>query len=129
MKDIAVQDMRTFVLMGHTGSGKTTLADAMLFKMGQSERLGSVDNGSSVGDYTDEEKARKTTIYAKSFSGTYKTSTGKKMGLVFCDTPGYADFVGQVIQASRIASSALIAVDAHAELRRHEHLLPLLHPR
>ncbi len=114
MKDIAVQDMRTFVLMGHTGSGKTTLADAMLFKMGQSERLGSVDNGSSVGDYTDEEKARKTTIYAKSFSGTYKTSTGKKMGLVFCDTPGYADFVGQVIQASRIASSALIAVDAHA---------------
>ena len=114
MKDIAVQDMRTFVLMGHTGSGKTTLADALLFKMGQTERLGSVDNGSSVGDYTDEEKGRKTTIYAKSFSGSFKTSDGRRMGTVFCDTPGYADFVGQVIQASRIANAAVIAIDAHA---------------
>ncbi len=117
MKDIAVQDMRTFVLMGHTGSGKTTLADALLFKMGQCERLGSVDSGSSAGDYTDEEKGRKTTIYAKSFSGSFKTSDGRKMGMVFCDTPGYADFGGQVIQASRIAGAALIAVDAHAGLQ------------
>jgi elongation factor G len=114
MKDIAVQDMRTFVLMGHTGSGKTTLADAMLYKMGQNERLGSVDNGSSMGDYTDEEKSHKTTIYAKSFTGAHKSSDGRRIGMVFCDTPGYADFVGQVIQSTRIAGSAVITIDAHA---------------
>jgi elongation factor G len=117
MKDIAVSDVRNFILMGHTGSGKTTLADALLFKMGINDRLGSVDQGSSLGDYTDEEKARKTTIYAKSFCGMYKSSDGHNMDIVFCDTPGYADFFGQVIQASRIAGAALIAVDAHAGIQ------------
>ncbi len=117
MKDIAVNDVRNFVLMGHTGSGKTTLADAMLFKMGMTDRMGLVDQGSSLGDYTDEEKARKTTIYAKSFTGFYKTSDGRKMDVVFCDTPGYADFSGQVIQASRIASAALITIDALAGIQ------------
>lgn len=117
MKDIAVSDVRNFVLMGHTASGKTTLADALLFKMGVSDRLGSVDQGSSLGDYTDEEKARKTTVYAKSFCGTYKSADGHNMDIVFCDTPGYADFFGQVIQASRIAGAALITVDAHAGIQ------------
>lgn len=117
MKDIAVNDVRNFVLLGHTGSGKTTLSDAMLFKMGMNDRMGLVDQGSSLGDYTDEEKARKTTIYAKSFTGFYKTSDGRKMDVVFCDTPGYADFSGQVIQSSRVASSALITVDALAGIQ------------
>jgi len=117
MKDIAVQDVRTLVLMGHQGSGKTTLADALLFKMGISDRQGSVDNGSSVGDYTDEEKARKTTLYGKSFSGACKMSDGRKLGLAFCDTPGYTDFCGQVIQSSRIAGAALLAVDANAGIQ------------
>jgi elongation factor G len=117
MKDIAVSDVRNFVLMGHTGSGKTTLADALLYKMGINDRLGSVDQGSSMGDYTDEEKSRKTTIYAKSFCGLYKSSDGHNMDIVFCDTPGYADFFGQVIQASRIAGAALITVDAHAGIQ------------
>lgn len=103
--------------MGHTGSGKTTLADAMLYKMGINDRLGSVDQGTSLGDYTDEEKARKTTVYAKSFCGMYKSSDGHNMDIVFCDTPGYADFHGQVIQASRIAGAALITVDAHAGIQ------------
>ncbi len=117
MKDVSVADVRNFVLLGHTGSGKTTLADAMLFKMGIGDRMGSVDQGSSQGDYTDEEKARKTTIYTKPFAGAYKTSDGRKMEVVFCDTPGYGDFIGQVIQASRVASSALVAVDAVAGIQ------------
>jgi elongation factor G len=117
MKNIAVSDVRNFVLMGHTASGKTTLADALLFKMGANDRLGSVDQGSSLGDYTDEEKARKTTIYAKSFCGTYKSSDGHNMDIVFCDTPGYADYFGQVIQASRMAGAALITIDAHAGIQ------------
>ena len=89
----------------------------MLYKMGINDRLGSVDQGTSLGDYTDEEKARKTTVYAKSFCGMYKSSDGHNMDIVFCDTPGYADFHGQVIQASRIAGAALITVDAHAGIQ------------
>ncbi len=117
MKDVSAGDVRNFILLGHTGSGKTTLADAMVFKMGIGDRMGLVDQGTSLGDYSDEEKARKTTIAAKSFAGTYKTSDGRKMGVVFCDTPGYADFYGQVIQASRVASSALVLVDANAGIQ------------
>jgi elongation factor G len=117
MKDIAVTEMRTFVLMGHTASGKTSLVDALLFKMGVNDRLGSVDGGSSMADYTDEEKSRKTTIYAKSFSGVYKSADGRKVGMVFSDTPGYADFFGQVILASRVAGASLLAVDAHSGIQ------------
>lgn len=117
MKDIAVTDVRNFVLMGHTGSGKTTLVDALLYKMGANDRLGSVDQGTSMADYTDEEKSHKTTVYAKSFSGLYKSSDGHNMDIEFFDTPGYADFFGQVIQASRIAGAALITVDAHAGIQ------------
>jgi elongation factor G len=112
MKDIPVSDVRTFVLLGHPGSGKTSLADALLFKLGVNDRLGLVDTGSSMADYTDEEKARKITLYAKPFSGVYPAGGGKRLRVVFCDTPGYMDFIGQVIQALRIAGSALIAVDA-----------------
>jgi elongation factor G len=126
MKDIVVADVRNFVLMGHTASGKTTLADAMLYKMGVNDRLGSVDQGTSLGDYTDEEKSRKTTIYAKSFCGLYKSSDGHNMDIVFCDTPGYADFFGQVIQASRIAGAALITVDAHAGIQVGTLIFPAL---
>ena len=117
MKDIGVNDMRTFVLMGHTASGKTTLTDAFLYRLGVNDRLGTVDNGSSMADYTDEEKARRTTIYAKSFSGRYAGADGRQIGMVFCDTPGYADFFGQVILASRIAGGALIVVDATAGIQ------------
>jgi len=117
MKDIAVTDVRNFVLMGHTASGKTTLVDALLYKMGVNDRLGLVDQGTSMADYTDEEKSHKTTVYAKSFSGLYKSSDGHNMDIEFFDTPGYADFFGQVIQASRIAGAALITVDAHAGIQ------------
>ncbi len=113
MKDVTVADVRNFVLLGHSGSGKTTLTDAMLFKMGVNDRQGSVDNGSSMADYTDEEKSRKITIYAKPFSGVH-ASGGRKTAMVFCDTPGFADFFGQVILAGRIANAAVVVVDANA---------------
>ncbi|MFO7869954.1 MAG: elongation factor G [Kiritimatiellia bacterium] len=112
MKGIAVKDVRNFMIAGHTGSGKTTLVDALLEKLGLNNRMGSVDSASSMADYTDEEKERKTTIYAKPFSGTYKSSGGKNTGMIFTDTPGYEDFFGQVAAGGRSAESALIAVDA-----------------
>lgn len=112
MKGIPVCDARNIAVMGHTGSGKTSLIDAILFKLGLNDRLGSVDSGSSMADFTDEEKSRKITISAKPFEGQYKTQSGRNMNLVVTDTPGYMDFFGQVIQASHAVDAALIAVDA-----------------
>lgn len=112
MDNIGISDVRNFVIMGHTGSGKTTLTDALLFKLGLNDRLGSVDAGSSMVDYTDEEKTRKITISAKPFTGTFKAQSGKKLGMVFIDTPGYMDFFGQVIASTRVSETGLIAVDA-----------------
>jgi elongation factor G len=100
--------------MGHTASGKTTLVDALLFKLGMNDRLGSVAAGSSLADYTDEEKSHKISIFAKPFCGSFKSAAGKSMNLVFTDTPGYLDFQGQVIAATRATETAVIAVDAVA---------------
>ena len=97
MKDIAIGNVRNFVLVGHTGAGKTTLTDALLFKLGVNDRFGSVDDGSSMADYNEEEKARRITTWAKPFDGLYKASGGKTRRMVFTDTPGYADFFGQVV--------------------------------
>ncbi len=114
MKDIPVADVRNLAIFGHTSSGKTTLVDALLFKLGVNDRLGLVANGSSVADYTDEEKNRRITIFAKTFDTVYKTAAGRKMHLVLTDTPGYLDFYGQVISTTHSIESGLVAVDAVA---------------
>jgi len=112
MKDIAVANVRNFALMGHTGAGKTVLVDSILFKMGVNDRFGSTADGSSMADWTDEEKDRKITVWAKPFDGIYKATSGQKYDVVMLDTPGYADFYGQVVGASTITDAGLIVIDA-----------------
>ncbi|MDA0323282.1 MAG: elongation factor G [Verrucomicrobia bacterium] len=116
MSETAVSDTRNIVLLGHTGSGKTTLVDALAFKMGINDRLGSVDDGTSVSDYTDEERERKTSIYCSTFNAEYK-SNGSATHIFYTDTPGYADFYGQVVAASSVSDAALIVVDAHSGIQ------------
>ncbi|NLL84260.1 MAG: elongation factor G [Lentisphaerae bacterium] len=113
MKDIAVSNVRNFAILGHSGSGKTTLTDAIAFKLGLNDRLGLVTNGSSVSDFSDEEKQRQISIFASSLEGNY-TCGGAEYGLVFTDCPGFADFYGQVIAGIRASDTALITVDATA---------------
>lgn len=117
MKDIAIADVRNFTLMGHTGAGKTAVIDALLFKMGVNDRLGSSADGSSMADWTDEEKHRKITIWAKPFDGLYKSKSGQKIRMVMLDTPGYADFYGQMVSASAVTDAALMVVDAHSGIQ------------
>lgn len=114
MKGIPVADTRNFAFMGHTGSGKTTLVDALLFRMGLNDRLGLVAAGSSLADYTDEEKSRKISLMAKPFCGVATLKNGRKLNLAFVDTPGYADFQGHVIAAAHAADAAVFCVDAAA---------------
>ena len=114
MKDIPVADVRNFVLVGHTGSGKTSLVDSLLFKLGASDRLGNPGDGTSAADWTDEEKGRKISIWAKPFDAVWRPKGGKALRLVMLDTPGYADFYGQLVAATTVADAALVAVDATA---------------
>jgi elongation factor G len=113
MKNIPVENVRNFAIMGHTGSGKTTLTDALLYRLGLNDRLGSPAEGTSLSDSTDLEKSRKISIFSTTFSAIYQ-SGGTDYEMVFTDTPGYADFFGSVIAAARSAETGLIVVDASA---------------
>lgn len=117
MKNIPIDNVRNFALMGHTGSGKTSLIDNILFKLGQVDRIGSPENGTSAADWTEEEKAHEITIWAKPFDGVYTAASRKIRRLVMIDTPGFADFIGQMISASEITDAALITVDASSGIQ------------
>ena len=117
MKDMPVDRVRNFALLGHTGSGKTAFLDAVLFKLGVNDRKGTPENGTSVADWTDEEKARKISVWTKPFDAIYKGAGGEKYRFVLLDTPGYADFVGQMLSAMSVADAGLIFVDATAGIQ------------
>ena len=111
MYNLPIANVRNFVIVGHSGSGKTALTDALAFKLGLNDRLGSSAAGSSVSDYTDEEKNRKISVFSASFQANY-TAGGTTYGLQFTDTPGFMDFHGQLMAACRAADTALVTVDA-----------------
>ncbi|MDZ8117767.1 elongation factor G [Pontiella agarivorans] len=117
MKNIPIDNVRNFALMGHTGSGKTSLIDSILFKLGQVDRVGSPENGTSVADWTEEEKTHGMTIWAKPFDGVYTAASRKIRRLVMIDTPGFADFIGHKICAAEITDAALITIDAAAGIQ------------
>ncbi len=117
MKNIPIDSVRNFAFMGHTGSGKTSLIDSILFKLGQVDRVGSPENGTSVADWTDEEKAHEISIWAKPFDGVYTAASGKVRRLVMIDTPGFADFIGQMIAAAEVTDAALITIDASSGIQ------------
>jgi elongation factor G len=99
--------LRNVVLLGHGGSGKTSLADAMLFDTGAVNRLGRVDEGTSIADWDDEERRRGMSINATLIPCEWQDH---KLNII--DTPGYMDLVGEVISAVRVADGALVVVDA-----------------
>ncbi|MBP7087786.1 MAG: elongation factor G [Candidatus Omnitrophica bacterium] len=97
---------RTFLVCGHAQAGKTSLVEAILFKCGVSSRMGSVDEATSISDYEDDEKERKSSINLSVLSSEYKGNS-----LQFIDTPGYLDFIGEVIASVRAVDFAIIVVD------------------
>ncbi|MBN2452618.1 MAG: elongation factor G [Lentisphaeria bacterium] len=107
MKSCLPGNVRNFVLAGHAGAGKTTLADLMLFKSGAVTRRGSVDQRSSVSDFRPEEQERKSSIFSSALNCPWQ-----EHHFFFIDTPGYPDFCGEAIGAIRVADLVLIVVDA-----------------
>ena len=109
MKNCPVENIRNFVLTGHAGAGKTTLADLLLFKTGAVSRLGSVDHKTSFSDFRPEEQERKCSLYTAVLNCAYKDHH-----FFFVDTPGSADFCGEATAAQNVADTALLVIDAVA---------------
>ncbi|MFA5689670.1 MAG: elongation factor G [Kiritimatiellales bacterium] len=112
MRGIPISGVRNFALMGHTGSGKTSLLDVMLNILGTNDRVGSPAEKTSIADWTAEEQAHLISIWAKPFDGVYIAASGKQRRFVMIDTPGYADFIGQLTAAAAVTDAALLVVDA-----------------
>jgi elongation factor G len=107
MKVYTAEHIRNVALISHVGSGKTSLIDAALYDSGAVTRQGRVDEGSSIGDHEPDELKRGMTLHAKVLPVEWKNTK-----INFIDTPGYADFVGEVKAALRVADAALVVVTA-----------------
>ncbi len=103
------RDIRNVVVMGHGSVGKTSIVEAALYVTGAIGRMGRVDDANTVSDYDDDEHKRKFSI---NLSIAPVERDGRKINLI--DTPGYADFVSEMISGARAADMALIVVDALA---------------
>lgn len=99
--------IRNVALIGHGGSGKTTLAEAMLFLSGATSRLGSVDQGTATTDYDPEEVRRRISIQA-----ALAVCDWRDHRLDVIDTPGYFDFAGEVVAALRVVEAAVVVYAA-----------------
>lgn len=106
MKDYTIDKIRNIAVAGHGGCGKTSLIESILFLSGAITRQGKVDDGNTVCDYDPDEVARKmslnTSICPVEWNGTK---------INFLDTPGFADFVGDVVGAMSAVETALVVVD------------------
>ncbi len=107
MKSVDLPHLRSVVLAGHAGSGKTTLAEQLLFRAGAIPRLGHVDDGSAHLDFEPEEQKRRASLSLA--VGTFEYE-GTRISLV--DTPGYPDFVADVIEGFAATDGAILVMDA-----------------
>ena len=112
MKSVDLPHLRSVVLAGHAGAGKTTLAEQLLFRAGAIPRLGRVDDGTAHLDFEPEEQKRRESLSLA--VGTFEYD-GTRISLV--DTPGYPDFIADVIEGFAAADGALFVMDASAGRR------------
>ncbi len=106
MDKITTKSIRNVALLGHGGSGKTSLTEAMLYLAKETDRLGRTPEGNTVSDYDPEEIRR-----GFSLSTTVEPLMWQESKINILDTPGYLDFTGEVLEGMRVADSALIVVD------------------
>ncbi len=103
------KNIRNVVLLGHSGSGKTAFSENMLFEAKATNRIGLVEEGTTVSDYSDIEKERGNSIFSTLMHVSWKDS---KINII--DTPGSDDFVGEVITSMKVADTAVMLLNAKA---------------
>ena len=107
MRQYTSENIRNVVLLSHSGAGKTSLAEAMLYNAGAITRLGRVDQGNTTSDYDPDEVKRKISLYLSLLPCEWQ---GMKVNIL--DVPGYPDFVGEVKAGIRVADAAIFVVCA-----------------
>ncbi|NIA14205.1 MAG: elongation factor G [Nitrospiraceae bacterium] len=107
MASVNASKVRNVGILGHGGAGKTMLIEHILHKAGKTNRIGKIADGSTVGDYLDEEKERQQTICMKLMNVEWQ---GSRIHLV--DHPGYVDFLGEVAASAPLLDGVIIVVDA-----------------
>ncbi len=109
MKEYTTDSIRNIALVSHSSAGKTMLAEAFLHFTGATTRLGKIQDGTTISDFEDEEIRRGISLSTAIIPVEYKDHK-----LNFLDTPGYNDFVGEMISALRVSDGALVVVDSVA---------------
>ena len=107
MKVYDAAHIRNVALAGHQGSGKTSLAESMLYTAGAINRKGTIESGSTVSDYHPSEKERQMSVFTSLLHAEWE---GHKINIL--DTPGYPDFAGEVISAMKVADTAVFVINA-----------------
>ena len=112
MKTYSTPDIRNIVLLGHNGDGKTTLAERLLFRSGALSRMGKIEDGTTASDYEPEEERRGGSVNLSVLPVEW---AGKKINIL--DTPGYMDFLGEMLSGLLVADAAVIVADASTALQ------------
>lgn len=107
MAEVDTNHVKNIVLLGHPGSGKTTLSESMLFEAGLINRRGTVEEKNTVADYHDLEHERGNSVFSKLLHTNWR---GYKINII--DTPGYDDFVGEVVSSLRVAETGVIILNS-----------------
>ena len=105
MKEYTIDKIRNIGVVGHGGTGKTSLVEAMLFVGKVTSRLGNIDSGNTVSDYSADEIDRKISLNT---ALAHLDWQGFKINII--DMPGYTDFHGEVVGGLRVADTALIVI-------------------
>ena len=107
MKEYSTEAIRNIALVSHSSAGKTMLTEAFLHFTGATTRLGKIEEGTTVSDSDDEEKRRGISIYSAVVPVEYRDHK-----INFVDTPGYNEFIGEMISGLNISDCALVVVDS-----------------
>lgn len=101
------KNIRNVVLLGHSGSGKTTFAETMVFESGGSSRRGTIEARNTISDFTEIEQERSSTLFATLLHADWR---GNKINII--DTPGSDDFVGEIVSAIKVSDTALMILNS-----------------